>query len=251
MSQEPPISFVNDLAELERLGRVIDEFARRHGVPSHVAVDLQLAANEIFTNIVQHGFADDRRHEIVVRLAADAGEVAVEIEDDGRSFDPSSVPAPRLDQPLAERPIGGLGVHLARRVTDVMEYRRSAERNIVRLRKRLAQGMEIAEVRREGVVVLRLSGRLDASNVGTLATRLRSAIEAGERRFVLDAAQLAYVDSAGLQALLVAAKALQPLAGRIVLATLQQPVRRIVDIAGLSSIFTIFSTESDAVAALR
>ena len=138
MTDEAPISFVNDLAEIERLGRVIDEFARRHQLPAHVAFDLQLAANEIFTNVILHGFTDDRHHEIVVRLMAGPDEVAVEIEDDGRPFDPSSVPPPRLDQPLAERPVGGLGVHLARRVTDAMEYRRQAERNVVRMRKRLA-----------------------------------------------------------------------------------------------------------------
>jgi anti-sigma B factor antagonist len=111
--------------------------------------------------------------------------------------------------------------------------------------------MEIAEVRREGVTVLRLSGRVDASNVGALAATLRAAIEAGERRFVVEGASLTYLDSAGLQALLAAAKALRPLAGRIGLAALREPVRRIVDIAGLSSMFAIFATESDAVAALH
>jgi len=135
--KEPAISFTNDLAELERLSRVIDEFAARHGIRANVVFDLQLAANEIFTNVVLHGYADDRRHEIVVRLVADTDEVAVEIEDDGRPFDPSTVPTPRLDLPLEERPLGGLGVHLARRVTDAMEYRRQAERNIMRIRKKL------------------------------------------------------------------------------------------------------------------
>jgi len=137
MSWEPAISFTNDLAELERLSRVIDEFAARQGLRPNVVFDLQLAANEIFTNVVLHGYADDRRHEIVVRLVADTDEVAVEIEDDGRPFDPSTVPTPRLDLPLEERPLGGLGVHLARRVTDAMEYRRQAERNIMRIRKKL------------------------------------------------------------------------------------------------------------------
>ena len=111
--------------------------------------------------------------------------------------------------------------------------------------------MEISEVRREEIVVLRLSGRLDASTAGTLATRLRTAIDAGERRFIVDAEQLAYVDSAGLQTLLVAAKRLQPLAGRIVLSALGEPIRRIFDIAGLSMLFGIYPDESAAVAALR
>jgi anti-sigma B factor antagonist len=111
--------------------------------------------------------------------------------------------------------------------------------------------MEISETRREEIVVLRLSGRLDASTAGTLATRLRASIDAGERRFIVDAERLAYVDSAGLQTLLVAAKRLRPLAGRIVLSALAAPIRRIFDIAGLSTLFEIFPDESAAVAALR
>ena len=111
--------------------------------------------------------------------------------------------------------------------------------------------MEIAETRREEIVVLRLSGRLDARTAGTLATRLRAAIDAGERRFIVDAERLAYVDSAGLQTLLVAAKRLQPLAGRIVLSALGEPIRRVFDIAGLSTLFDIYPDESGAVAALR
>jgi anti-anti-sigma factor len=111
--------------------------------------------------------------------------------------------------------------------------------------------MEISEARREQIVVLRLRGRLDASNAGMLAVRLRASIDAGERRFVVDAERLDYVDSAGLQTLLVAAKRLQPLAGRIVLSALGEPIRRIFDIAGLSMLFEIHPDESGAVAALR
>ena len=111
--------------------------------------------------------------------------------------------------------------------------------------------MEISETRREEIVVLRLSGRLAASTAGTLAARLRASIDAGERRFIVDAERLDYVDSAGLQTLLVAAKRLQPLAGRIVLSALGEPIRRIFDIAGLSMLFEIHPDESAAVAALR
>lgn len=111
--------------------------------------------------------------------------------------------------------------------------------------------MEISETRREEIVVLRLSGRLDASTAGTLAARLRASIDAGERRFIVDAERLDYVDSAGLQTLLVAAKRLQPLAGRIVLSALGEPIRRIFDIAGLSMLFEIYPDESAAVVALR
>jgi len=138
MSGATAITVTNDLAELERLSRVVEEFGRAAGLSAPVIFDLQLAANEIVTNVILHGYDDAREHAIVVRLVANAGEVTVEVEDDGRPFDPSSAPAPRLDLPLEERPLGGLGVHLARRVTDAIEYRRQDDRNILRMRKRTA-----------------------------------------------------------------------------------------------------------------
>jgi anti-anti-sigma factor len=251
MSSAPGITFTNDLAELERLDRAVEDFGLRLRLSPTSLFDLQLAANEVFTNVVLYGYDDDRPHEILVRLIADEDEVAVEIEDDGRPFDPSTVPTPRLDVPLEERLPGGLGLYLARRVSDAIDYRRADDRNILRIRKKVAQPAEIAEARREGVFVLRLRGRFDARNAGTLAARLAAAIDGGERRIVVEGERLVYVDSAGLQALLVAAKRLRSLAGRIVLAGLQEPVRRIVDIAGLTSIFALYATESEAVAALR
>ncbi len=250
MAEPEAISFTNDLAELERLGRVVEEFGRRQSLSPTRLFDLQLAVNEVFTNIVSYGFDDDRPHEIVVRLMAGADEVVIEIEDDGRPFDPSTAPAPRLDVPLEERQPGGLGLYLARRVTDAMDYRHADGRNIVRLRKSLGLALAIAEARRGGVLVLRLQGRLDARTAGTLGARLAAAIAAGDRRVVVEGERLVYVDSAGLQTLLVAAKRLRPLAGRFVLAGLQEPVRRIVDIAGLRSILRLYASESEAVTAL-
>jgi len=138
MGRATAITVTNDLAELERLSRVVEEFGRAAGLSTQVTFDLQLAANEIVTNVILHGYDDQREHAIVVRLVANAGEVAIEVEDDGRPFDPSSAPAPRLDLPLEERPLGGLGVHLARRVTDAIEYRRQDDRNILRMRKKTA-----------------------------------------------------------------------------------------------------------------
>jgi anti-sigma regulatory factor (Ser/Thr protein kinase) len=138
MSGATAITVTNDLAELERLSRVVEEFGRAERLSAQVIFDLQLAANEIVTNVILHGYDDEREHAIVVRLVANAGEVTLEVEDDGRAFDPSSAPAPPLDLPLEERPLGGLGVHLARRVTDAIEYRRQDDRNILRMRKKTA-----------------------------------------------------------------------------------------------------------------
>ena len=77
MSSATAITFTNDLAELERLSRVVEEFGRAAGLSAPVIFDLQLAANEIVTNVILHGYDDDHEHAIVVRLVADAGEITV------------------------------------------------------------------------------------------------------------------------------------------------------------------------------
>ena len=110
--------------------------------------------------------------------------------------------------------------------------------------------MEIAEAKQNGVVVLSLNGRVDASNAGTLEQKILALIEAGESRLVIDCAQLQYMSSAGLRVLLVAAKRLSS-GGKFGVAALNSQIRDVFDIAGFSSIFQIYRTQDEAVAALQ
>ena len=110
--------------------------------------------------------------------------------------------------------------------------------------------MEISESKKSGVVILSVQGRLDASNAATLEQRLLALIDAGEQRMVVDGAQLDYISSAGLRVLLVAAKRLRSGSGEIALAALRDPVKEVLDIAGFSSIFKLYRTPDEAVAAV-
>ena len=53
------------------------------------------------------------------------------MEDDGRPFNPLNVPEPDTKQLLEVRPIGGLGIHLVRKLIDELEYRRQNDKNIL------------------------------------------------------------------------------------------------------------------------
>jgi anti-anti-sigma factor len=260
MSTETTITVENRLSELERLGRGVETFAQRAGLSPQATFELSLAVDEVVTNIISYAYGDGDAHEIVVRLAVESGDVVVEIEDDGRPFDPLAVPAPRVDLPPAARPVGGLGMHLVRKVTDAVHYERRQERNRLVMRKQIAaagaatprteHAMEITETKTMDVVVLAPAGRLDANNAPALAERLRTAIEAGSRKIVVDAARIDFIGSAGLQALLVAAKRLSAAGGEIVLAATTDAVRQVCEIAGLASVFQFSSSVADAVAAM-
>lgn len=142
MSERITITLKNDLAELERMSAVVEEFGRRHRLAPTALFDLHLALDEVLTNVVSYGYDDTRQHEIVVRLALPSVDgtprIEVEVEDDGRPFNPLEAAAPDVNAPVEERPIGGLGIYLVRRVMDDLEYRRQQGKNVLVMRKTVA-----------------------------------------------------------------------------------------------------------------
>ena len=140
-TREPTLSLrlKNDLAELGRLNQLLEEFAGLHGVPSEMVFRLTLVMEEILTNVISYGYEDEMEHEISVRLAWQEPEMAIEVEDDGQPFNPLEAPPPDTGKPLAERQIGGLGIHLVREMMDELEYRRENNRNIFILKTKIRE----------------------------------------------------------------------------------------------------------------
>src|SRR5262245_714669 len=111
--------------------------------------------------------------------------------------------------------------------------------------------MEILEAKQSGAVVLSLKGRLDASNAVTFEQHVLRLVDGGELRLVIDLADLEYISSAGLRVFLITAKRLSKVNGKLALSALAEQVREVFDIAGFSSIFRIYSSQSDALKALQ
>ena len=71
-----------------------------------------------------------------MRLSVEPGEMRVDVEDDGQPFNPLEAPEADTTNPLEERTIGGLGVHLVRKLMDGLEYKRQGERNLLTIKKK-------------------------------------------------------------------------------------------------------------------
>lgn len=134
----------NRLDELPRAVALVDELARRATLPAPVVADLQVALDEVLANLIQHGYADDRVHQIRVRLTADARRVQVEVEDDGRPFDPRTAPAPDRQSPLGARRPGGLGLHFVRALMSDVQYTSTGRGNRLVLTRNLTDQREAA-----------------------------------------------------------------------------------------------------------
>ena len=135
--QHLEITVHNKLSELASANQTLTEFGRQHGVPEDVLHDLNLAVGEILTNIISYGYPGGGDHEITVRLGIESSEMRVAVEDDGEPFNPLEAAEADTSKPLEERAIGGLGVHLVRKLTDGLEYQRHEGRNLLVMKKRL------------------------------------------------------------------------------------------------------------------
>jgi sigma-B regulation protein RsbU (phosphoserine phosphatase) len=129
----------NDPSELQRVNRTVTEFAKKHGLASELVYRVKLVLEEIITNIISYGYEDISEHEISVRLSWKDPRIEIEIKDDGRPFNPLEAPQPDIGKPLVERQIGGLGIHLVRKMMDDLEYRRESDRNCLVLKTKVRE----------------------------------------------------------------------------------------------------------------
>jgi anti-sigma regulatory factor (Ser/Thr protein kinase) len=125
------------LEDKQRVLPALEGFARDHRLPSRVLQAADLALEEHLTNLLAYAYEDTAPHDIVVRLTVENRCFQIEVEDDGRPFNPLSHAPVDTSLPLSEKPLGGLGIHLIRSLMDEAVYRREGDKNILRLRKHL------------------------------------------------------------------------------------------------------------------
>jgi anti-sigma regulatory factor (Ser/Thr protein kinase) len=135
MSSQITVSFKNQLAEIERLGQIMGAFAEHHHWSPQFLFEANVALEELLTNVISYGYEDNQEHEIILRLSFTAGEMTAEIEDDGRPFNPLEKAEPDVNQPVEDRPVGGLGIYLVRKFMTDVAYQRLDGKNLLRLKK--------------------------------------------------------------------------------------------------------------------
>ncbi len=107
--------------------------------------------------------------------------------------------------------------------------------------------MEVHENKTGNYLVINLTGRLDSSNYRELEEKIFGFIESGEEQIVVDCSGLIYISSSGLRVLLMSLKKITSVKGKFYLCCLQDNIREIFDIAGFSSIFSLFETVEQAI----
>jgi serine/threonine-protein kinase RsbW len=122
------------LEELATVRRFIRERAHRMGADPEVVADLVQAVDESVANTILHGYRG-RAGTVEVELSRSGESLVVRLRDQAPAFDPTKLPDPDITRPLDKRPLGGMGVFLARELMDEVSYRQTDKGNELMLVK--------------------------------------------------------------------------------------------------------------------
>ena len=125
----------NSLSELDALCQSLEQFGTSLGLSRKIVFEICLAMEELVTNIISYGFADDAVHFIKVAISHKNGILIIRLEDDGVPFDPLKAEEPDCECPIEQRKVGNLGIHLTKKIMDDMIYERRENKNLLTLKK--------------------------------------------------------------------------------------------------------------------
>jgi anti-sigma regulatory factor (Ser/Thr protein kinase) len=117
------------LPKLPRFRNFVAEVCQAWKVDKRISENLQLAVDEICSNLILHGYKGPKEGDIVLSLNKLKDGVQVQIEDGGIPFDPSFFDPPELGEKIEDRKIGGLGVYMVRELVDELSYNSKKGRN--------------------------------------------------------------------------------------------------------------------------
>ena len=127
----------NDLSELETLCQHLNKFGQISGLSEACITDVNICLDELFTNTISYGFKDDLEHIVRFTINLDNKVLTLTIEDDGIPFNPLKKKDPEIPADLMDARIGGLGIHIVRKLMDDIRYKRKRGWNSLTMIKNL------------------------------------------------------------------------------------------------------------------
>ncbi len=131
-----PLTLDARVEELPKLQHYIEQACARNGLDANIENHLQVAAEEVFLNIVNYAY-EDKPGTVSIRFCytPESRSVHLTFIDSGKPYDPQLAAAPDLSENAEERRPGGLGVFLIRELVDSIDYQRKDNQNILVLAK--------------------------------------------------------------------------------------------------------------------
>lgn len=126
----------NEITELNRVVTFLEGLEEEWQLPLAIITPINLVLEEALSNVIFYAYEKGSTHEIKIDFAHTANQLDIAITDTGKPFDPTRKEDPDIDLPAEERPIGGLGIFLIRKIMNEVSYERVGQENVLRMTKK-------------------------------------------------------------------------------------------------------------------
>ena len=109
----------------------VESVLEKAGVPQRTRIKMNIAVDEIFSNIIRYSGAAEAKIECAVLN----GKVTLTFTDNGKPYDPTQAEDPDISLGVEEREVGGLGIFMVKKSMDRVNYVYREKRNILKLEK--------------------------------------------------------------------------------------------------------------------
>ena len=129
----------NELSEITTVQERFQEFGKAHGFSKDLERKMDMIVDELLGNVILYAFNEGGEHEIEITAEQVSNRLTVTISDDGVPFNPLLIDPPDTSLAAKDRPLGGLGILLVRKMADDILYQRRIDKNVLTLIIRVDQ----------------------------------------------------------------------------------------------------------------
>ncbi len=119
---------------LRVLRKFVTRIGSKHGFSHSELYAFKASVDEACSNIIEHGY-NFKDGSITIKAIVENDSLTIELIDQGEAFDPKMMKDPVLAKYVNDRKKGGLGIFIMKRLLDEIEYKRTNEGNVLRLKK--------------------------------------------------------------------------------------------------------------------
>ena len=131
------IKIRNQIGELERVARFIEEIGEEQGLDMELQMNLNLVMEEMVSNIIFYAYPEGSDATIDIVAECDGKELTFVLSDQGRAFDPTMKKDADINVNPAERDLGGMGIYIVKNIMNDLSYQRLQGKNLLTMTKKI------------------------------------------------------------------------------------------------------------------
>lgn len=129
------LSINNNLTEISQLEPFMEKLSEAYGISPDVQFQLNLALDEALANSINYAYPEGTEGSIILEAETEGNMLVLRLMDFGTPFDPTIQGDVDTTLSVEQRPIGGLGIFLIKKMMDDVTYVRQEEKNILTMKK--------------------------------------------------------------------------------------------------------------------